>query len=239
MKRFLVLPTILLVLSCQPKQKHINPVTSVNKNHIRQKKKGGAQDTLTEFFADSSEIGRKSFNKVEVAKYTSADTSYVVIRFYSKKNNGWALRNEFCFAKDNYRQCEPDLSDFNNDGLNDLTYVSATAARLSNVVTKLFIYDRQNDKLIYIKNSEDYPNISYNKKLNCVDAWLISGCNETVFGKIEQDSLRKFAKVSRCDSVLVSIYDKHGNETVISRKKASGEEFIRYKNYRPLEENKD
>ncbi len=50
------------------------------------------------------------------------------------------------------------LEDFNNDGIKDMTYVSAVAARGANEVRRLFIYDKKRDELVYIKNSEDYPN---------------------------------------------------------------------------------
>ena len=48
---------------------------------------------LEELFVDSLNIGRKSLNKIEVSKYRAVDSSYVVIKFYSKQNDKWQLKN--------------------------------------------------------------------------------------------------------------------------------------------------
>ncbi|MGZ3867443.1 MAG: XAC2610-related protein [Bacteroidia bacterium] len=237
MQRYLAL-IVFLFLSCQNKQHKPIPAESFarrSKNQVKNSEHS-IEPALTEFFADSSAIGRKSFNKIEVAKYSIADRDYVIIKFYTKQNKTWDLRNEFHFAKDGVTACDPQISDFNRDGFNDMTYVSAVAASGANEVRRLFMYDKKNDKLVYLKNSEDYPNMLYNEELNCVDAFLISGCNTTVFLKIEKDSLREFASVDQCDSLTVSTYDRIGNEKVILKKKTNKGDFTRFKNYRPLEE---
>src|SRR5262249_54416878 len=138
---------------------------------------------LEEFFVDSLHIGQKQFNKVEISRFSTPDSFFVVIKFYSRINKTWQLKQTFEFQKDMEIGCDPKLSDFNNDGHNDLTYVSDVAARGANEVRRLFIYDKTNDKLIYMKNSEDYPNMLYNKTLNCIDAFLIYGGCSTVFLK--------------------------------------------------------
>jgi len=197
-----------------------------------------AQPKLVDYFIDTTDVGRKSHNKFELSEYELPDSNYVVIRFYSKQNNQWQKRNEYHFPKYSVIGCDPQTSDdFNNDGLNDVTYISDQAGRLANEIRTLFIYDNKNDSLIYIKNSSDYPNMLYNRKLNCIDAFLVSGCTVTAFLKLEKDTLREFASVSQCDSLIVSTYDKKGNEKVILRKKGGRGDFVRYKNYRPLDEN--
>ena len=67
---------------------------------------------------------------------------------------------------------EPNISDFNNDNFKDITFISGSAARGANEVRRLFIYDNQNRELISIVNSQNYPNMQYNKELNCIDAFI-------------------------------------------------------------------
>ncbi|WP_114941543.1 hypothetical protein [Mucilaginibacter endophyticus] len=192
---------------------------------------------LIEAFADSVNVGRKKNNKLELERYAIGDSNYVVIRFFSKDKNKWMIRNEFHFPKkDKLTDCGTDISDFNGDGFNDMTFISAIGARAVNEVRRLFIYDRKNDGLINIKNSEDFPNMLYNKGLNCIDAFLISGCNATVFLKLEADSLRKLASVDQCDSLTVRTYDKKGVSKLILTKQTNHDDFSRFKNYSPLME---
>jgi hypothetical protein len=238
MKRGFSLPLILiLILSCQDSADKIISVVSLDT--VRPTKKIEVQkDTaqLEEYFADSTNIGRRSLNKIELSKYRAADSNYIVIHFFSQKNGRWNLRNEFQFAKDGVVVCDTKLSDFNNDGLNDMTYVSNIAARGANEIRRLFVYNKNKDELIYVKNSENYPNMLYNKELNCIDAWLFYGGCSTVFLKIEGDSLEEFASVELMDGLTVRTFDKSGKETVIRRDTTSEAGHIRYKNFRPLKE---
>lgn len=206
-----------------------------NKSGMRAKdKKIATKPVLVESFTDSSDIGRKTFNKIELRKYLLADSDFVSIKFFSKQGNNWRIKNEFHFPTDSILKCDPRLSDFNKDGFHDLTYASVMAARGANDVRKLFIYDNKSDKLIYIKNSEDYPNMLYNKGLNCIDALLVSGCNTTAFLKLEADSLREFASVDQCDSLTVMTYDKKGKRKILFSKQTNREDFSRFKDYNPL-----
>ncbi len=189
---------------------------------------------LKEFFVDSTTVGKKGMNKLQLSRYSMADSNYVVIQFFSKRQNKWELRNEFDFSKDDIIACDTKIIDFNNDGLKDMTYISAVAARSANEVRRLFIYNRIYDSLIYIKNSEDYPNMQYNKTLNCIDAMLFHGSSTNVFLRLHNDELREFATINADNELVVSEYDKDGNETVIYRKKRNKAFYVRYKNYKPL-----
>jgi hypothetical protein len=188
-----------------------------------------------EYFVDSSNIGIKSHNKIEVSRFVG-DSAFVTIKFWSKNNGKWNLKNSFQFEKDLINNCNTKIADFNNDGLNDMTYISTTAARGANEVRSLFIYGKEKDSLILIKNSEQYPNIQYNKDLNCIDAFLFHGGCTTVFLKVSGDSLREFASVDLSDGLTVTEYDKRGKAKVILRKiyKKKQPEYIRYRNYKPL-----
>ena len=194
---------------------------------------------LDEFFIDSLSIGKKTFNKIEISKFSTADSNYVVINFYSKQGDKWDLKNNFQFEKDGVTGCDTKLADFNNDGLNDMTYISSVGARGANEIRRLFIYDKYKNKLIYLKNSEDYPNMLYNKELNCIDAFLVYGGCSTVFLNISGDSLKEFASVELFDGLTVSTYDKNGKEKVILQDTTNKAGYLRYKNFRPLKEYDD
>jgi hypothetical protein len=147
-----------------------------------------------EFYSDSINIGRKSYNKIELSLYKTDDSTFVIINFYSKQSGKWVLKTKFEFPKDGITGLDTKLSEFNNDNFNDMTYISAVAARGANEIRRLFLYDKDSDQLILLKNSEKYPNLRYNKELNCIDAFLVSGGCSTVFLTISKDSLKKNCK---------------------------------------------
>jgi hypothetical protein len=187
-----------------------------------------------EIYIDSLNIGNKTFNKIELLKYRTEDSIYVDINFYSKQNGKWVLKNTYQYSKDGITELDVKLSDFNNDGLNDLTYISGIAARGANEIRRLFIYNPKDDQLISMKNAESFPNMLYNKELDCIDAFLVYGGYSTVFLKISGDSLREFASVDCFEGLYVRTYDESGNEKIIFEDKNFLGEYDRYKNYDPL-----
>lgn len=196
------------------------------------------EDTRIEYFTDDKRIGRRKKNKLEMRCFNRGEERFAEIKFYIRSEYGsWIETQSFKFDKDGVTGCNPIVEDFNNDGLNDFSYESKAAARMSNEVRKLFIYDKKLDELVYIKNSEDYPNLAYNKKLNCLDAFLVYGATSTVFLHIEGDVLREFASVSTGEDLVASITDKAGEKRVISRKKMNpdnfGEIYRRFETYNP------
>jgi len=229
----------LLMASCKSEyhQTAFYKVNATNRQNEADVDQINTKAKLVEVFSDSLQVGRKKLNKFELRRYASGDSNYVFIRFSSKIADKWVVRNEFHFSKDPVADCDPNVSDFNNDGLNDITYVSAVAARGANEVRTLFIYNRKKDNLIYVKNSDQFPNMLYNEELNCIDAFLVSGCNTTVFLKLEADSLRQVASVDQCDSITVKTYDKRGLEKIILKEETNQGDVMRYKNYNPLKEN--
>jgi hypothetical protein len=144
----------------------------------------------------------------------------------------------FKFDKDGVTDCDPSIEDFNNDGLGDFSYRSDVAARGANEVRKLFIYDKNIDELVYIENSEDYPNLAYNKTLNCVDSFIVTGTTVTAFLHIEGNRFREFTSVENGMTREATIIDKAGNSRIIRREKYNiddfGEAFRRFSNYDPL-----
>ncbi len=227
---------IVFLLSCQNRQnKNATSNNDANQIHLTELI---PTDTvqLEEVFIDSTTVGRKRLNKVEVFKYRATDSNYVDIKFYAREADHWRPIQTIHFLKDGVIGCDTKLSDFNNDGLNDMTIVSAVAARGANEVRRLFIYDKATDRLIEMKNSANYPNMLYNKDLNCIDAFLVYGGSSTVFLKISGDSLKEFASVEAMDGITVREFDKYGKEKIIFQDTTNKAGYIRFKTYKPLKE---
>lgn len=224
-------------LFCQNRQD--KNVVSNNIDTIqRSKTETISKDTvqLEDVFIDSLNIGRRKFNKIEVFKYRATDSNFVDIKFYIKQTGKWKLNQTIHFLKDGISGCDTKLSDFNNDRLNDMTIVSSVAARGANEVRRLFVYNKSVDKLIEMKNSENYPNMLYNKDLNCIDAFLVYSGSSTVFLKINGDSLKEFASVEAMDGITVREFDKYGMEKIIFQDTTNKADYIRFKTYIPLKE---
>lgn len=183
-------------------------------------------ETRVEYFSDDQRIGLRKKNKVEIRCFSNKEGRFAEIKFFGRSEYGaWLERQAFRFEKDGVTDCDPVVEDFNNDGLNDFTYQSTVAARGSNEVRRLFVYDKEHDELVYIKNSQSYPNLAYNKKLRCIDAFLVYGATSTVFLRIKGDELREFARVETGEELIVSIIDKSGTERVVSREKMNPDNF--------------
>lgn len=203
-----------------------------------------------ERFVDSLQVGEKGRTKVEFEKFRHNRNGdvFVAIDFYKRGKvwskikvadvDTWFLTNNFKFDKDGATGLDVNIKDFNNDGFNDVTYQSGMAGRGGNIVMTLFMYDPKNKGFIHIKNSERYPNLSFNAKLNCINSMILTGSTTTVFLKIKKDSLIEFARVDVSDSILVQEKDSTGKFKVIERKPYEGSDEDIYKpfrNYRPLE----
>ena len=232
---------ILAITSCQNQQQKTPDeivTTNINSTIISKSDESNAPaEELVEFFTDDSKVGLPHKNKIEISEFKKSDGNIAVIKFYSlDTNKEWKLKQTFEFEKDGLMDCDPKLEDYNNDGLKDMTYVSAVAARGANEVRRLFIYDKKKDELIYIKNSESYPNMQYNKELNCIDAWLFHGGTTTVFLKIDGDILKEFASVDNGINRTVYLIDKNGKENLLRTDKIEKEDiYVRYKNFNPPE----
>ena len=150
-------------------------------------------------------------------------------------NGKWNINQNFTFLKDGLTDCDVEIKDFNNDGLNDMTFQSSVSARGGNVIRKLFIFDKLKRELKYIKNSENFPNLRYNKDLNCLDAFRIYGGTQTAFMKIRKDTLWEFASVELFNN-RITIVEKNENgiENKIKDDKFEKDNYMRFRNYNPL-----
>lgn len=206
------------------------------------------RSTIIESFSDDSQIARPGKNKIQIdiAEGQSTDiatpNNVAVIRFYSlttAKNWVWkqTLELETHALMDSY----PEIKDFNNDGFKDVTFISGTAARGSNEIRTLLIYDKINDDLVHIKNSEDYPNLAYNKTLNCIDSWMVHGASTTAFLHLEGDELKEFASVGtgadssgECCELVVNVIDETGKKRVIKRERITQDDiYTRFSTFDP------
>jgi hypothetical protein len=156
-----------------------------------------------------------------------------------KRQDRWVLSQELRTSVTTNGSCDPEYGDFNHDGYNDLTMVSATAARGANVVMKLFIFDDERVELVEMKNSQNYPNLRYNRELDCIDAFLVYGGSSTCFLRIRGDSLFEFASVDCFDGLTVKEYGINGQERVLLSDTFFKEVYVRFSNYKPLKRYED
>lgn len=244
MKRCFVFCLLLMaVISCQSFSRKVGEEPSnaaLTNNSTNEANDLNTFSELVESFSDDSQIAQPHKNKVELFNYAISDEqtrrNSVVIKFYRLSPNGnWDLRQTLEFEKDDIGSIEPKFEDFNNDGLKDLTYISDHPARGANESRSLFIYDRIKDELQYIENSSDYPNLQYNKKLNCLDAWAFHGGVTTIFAKIKGNKLVTFATVDHRDNNrTISVYDEKGIKKVIRKDKILNDDFFsRYETFNP------
>jgi hypothetical protein len=145
------------------------------------------------------------------------------------------LRQTLEFDDDALAEADLQFADFNNDGFKDVTFVSGTAARGANEIRTLLIYDKSEDALVHVENSREYPNLEYNKTLNCIDSWMFHGATTTVFLKLERDRLREFARVNTGSEIVVDLIDQKGESKTILRKKMKEDHvYTRFWNFHPL-----
>ena len=199
---------------------------------------------VLESYSDDRHIGQRRHNKIEIDIVNNGPfrayhpTNLAIIRFYSREpSRKWELKQTLEIEDDALEEAHPKFQDFSGDKLKDVTFITGTAARGANEIRTLLIYDKTTDKLIHIENSKEFPNIEYNKKLKCVDAWRVYGGTATDFAQIEGNRLRTFAIVENFDGLrTVSVFDPKGRERIIRRDKISSDDlYTRYSNFRPLE----
>jgi hypothetical protein len=200
----------------------------------------GKDAEIVERFTDSLHIGKRGACKVDLIKYRLLDDQFVLVKFYVKESSGsaevWKVTNVYQYETNAIMDFQPELSDYNNDSLADLTFISGTAARGANEVRRLFVYDASAHQLIAILNAQDYPNLRYNPVLDCIDAFMVHGASTTVFARLAGDSLKTFAYVDNSEDYhRVFLVDKNGQERELYKVKSKGV-YIRHSNFQPLSE---
>lgn len=228
----------LVIGSCSPEVSEVG-TDATDPSEVEVTPPVSGHPDVADYFADSTNIGRKGRDRIEMAQYRAEDSVYVVVKLFSIGDGPPTLQQEFSFQKDGITGLNTELADFNNDGFNDVTCEGAIAGRGANEIRRLWLYDPQHDSLVYITNSMDYPNLAYNERLNCIDAFRVYGGCSTDFLRISGDSLREFAQVELFEGLTVTTIDPHGTRRVIHRDTSEHGTFVRYKNFAPLEVNED
>lgn len=245
MKQFLM-PFLLFLLSCTSDKKDQRNLNSekadykVDQNKIRPSEiLDKFVDTL-EVFSDSLLFGQKKKNKITITKISNQDSTFTTVQLFTKKGLNWEVNDEICISSSAIPNLDVSISDFNADGFPDLLFTSGESARGANVVQTLMLYEPKKQKLRWIKNSELFPNLMYNKELKCVDALIFTGGLTTVFLRLEKDSLIEFAEVDqRDDRITVKKVNANGQEKEIKNIKNKGfSDMTRFINFDPLKERK-
>jgi hypothetical protein len=200
-------------------------------------------DKVVESFSDEVHVARPGRNKVQIdilergaASNVYKPNNLAIIKFYSREttSNDWNLKQTLEINSEALMEADPQIEDFNNDGLKDITFISNTAARGANEVRTLLIYDKRTDALIHVKNSEDFPNLAYNRTLKCIDSWMFHGATTTVFLKLDGDMLKEFASVNTGTELVVDVIGKNGDRKEIRRQKMSVDDvYTRYETFAP------
>ena len=231
MKKLIYIITILLIISCSKKEEPKTVTENKTEELI-------VVDTL-EFFSDSIRFGQIHNNKVEVYKIGTEENTIAKVYLYEKDQLHWKLKDSLILEAERINDLDTEIKDFNNDGFKDIIFTTGMAARGGNVVQTLILYSPENKSLNWIRNSERFPNLMYNEKLNCIDACVLTGGQTTYFLKIENDSLKEFANVEQRDGkIIAEVLDVNGKWKEIETIKDSPDAFDRFINFRPIEKRK-
>ena len=231
MKNAIILITILLLISCSNKSE----TRTVAENKVE---KSVFVDTL-ELFKDSISFGQRKKNKIEVYKISKEKKIIAKVYLYEKIKNQWKLRDSLTLEAVRINDLETQIKDFNNDNFNDIIFTTGMAGRGGNIIQSLILYSPKDKTLNWIKNSENYPNLMYNKKLDCIDALILTGGQTTYFLNIVKDRLIEFANVDQRDGrIIAEIIDENGKWKEIENIKDTPESFDRFINFNPIEKRK-
>lgn len=200
-----------------------------------------SQNDNLEKFIDSTNFGLKGKYKLEITQKKNDSSINVNFILFKKTKQKWINIQDYNLNKCCEIPLITEFSDFNNDGFNDFTIHFATAGRGANDVRKLFLFSNNSESFLEIKNSDLYPNLRYNKKLDCIDAFSVYAGTTTTFLKIKNDSLVEFARVDFMDGKIKSYSIEEGKETKLKTKVRIGEihEIVRFSDYNPIKESQD
>ncbi|PKB17299.1 hypothetical protein [Flavobacterium sp. 5] len=231
MKKTLIITLSLLLFSCKKETKIINI------ENIHPKIENLAVLDTLERFSDSTNFGIK--NKIDIYRIGTNHNTFIKIYLYEKNINYCEIKDSLTIEGTRINDLKVEVNDFNNDNIKDILFTSGMAARGGNNVQTLILYSPKNKSLNWIKNSENFPNLMYNEKLDCIDACILTGGQTTYFLKIKNDSLKEFANVDQRDGrIITEILDKNGKWKEIENIKDEPESFDRFINFNPIEKRK-
>lgn len=232
MKNLLFIYIIVLFFGCHKKDE---PKTVLLNNRPELE----ILDTI-EVFKDSMNFGQKQNNKIEICKIEIGEDVFAKVYLYEKKGKHWEIAGTLSLEAVRINDLATRIEDFNNDGFKDVIFTTGMAGRGGNNVQSLILFSPIDKSLKWIKNSERFPNLMYNEKLDCIDSCMLTGGQTTYFLKISGDSLKEFASVDQRDGrIIAEIIDANGKWKEIANSKDDPEGFDRFINYDPVEKRKE
>lgn len=212
---FIIISVLLSTVSCKTNNTNTDSNTDANIED-----QTITNDSVSVVFQDSTNIGKKGNYKLEITQtyFENDDINTLLnITLFEKTPNGWQYIQNVKDSIQDVFNIDVELTDINNDGLLDFSYVYLLALRGFNDVRKHYIFDGKLNRLIGIKNSPQYPNLIYNEDLDCIESHIGHGGYTTVFLQLDNDSLKEFASIDLYDNKrIISITNKEGEETIIS-----------------------
>lgn len=192
---------------------------------------------FVEKISDAKTVIKPKRYKIDLVQKTYGNYAVVNFKLYKKKQKNWLKIQDYNFRKHDISLSVTTEEDLNNDGYKDLMISYAQAARGANEVNKLFIFNPKVQKLVEITNSQDYPNLHYNLKRNCVVSYMFHGGNSTYFLKINKNKLQPFGRVEFYGDSLAS-YRIKGKQEILLKKipYQSNDGAVFFSNYDPIED---
>lgn len=192
----------------------------------------------TEFFSDSKTVIKPGKYKINVTQKSSKSESVVVFNLFQKSGNKWSIIQSGSYRKQtDFPLFVTTNEDLNNDGYNDLKISYAQAARGANEIEKLFIFNPKTQKLTEILNSQEYPNLHYSARRNCITSYMFYGGNATYFLHIKQNRLESFGKVEFSNDSIYSYKIKNKKEILLKKEAyKSNDGAVFFSNFDPVEE---
>ena len=191
-----------------------------------------------EYFSDSKNTIKPKKYKINISQINNKNESIVNFELFRKSGAKWIKIQTGNFKKQaNFSLNVTTDEDLNNDGYNDLKISYAQAARGANEIEILFIFNPKTQELIEIINSQDYPNLHYNSKRNCINSYMFYGGNSTYFLNIKENKLDSFARVEFYNDTVYSYKIKNGKEILLKKKEYKSDEgAVFFSNFEPIEE---
>lgn len=192
----------------------------------------------TEFFSDSKTVIKPGKYKINITQRNNKTKSVVNFDLFRKSGNKWSKIQNGSFKKPSDLPLSVTTDeDLNNDGYNDLKIFYAQAARGANEIEKLLIFNPKTQKLVEIINSQEYPNLHYNAKRNCITSYMFYGGNATYFLHIKQNRLEGFGKVEFSNDSIYSYRIKNKQEVLLKKQAyKSNDGAVFFSNFDPVEE---
>lgn len=150
-----------------------------NKNALLSKYQGPPHDTIIYHHTSSS-------LKIILVQLTKEDLFNYNTLFYLSSND--SSYNIIFIDSLNCQTQSVELTDYNNDGIEDILIHNTSSAR-SNESYYLYLVNNTNNKLQKIRNFEKIPNPTFDSENNIITNYVLSGVNYTDFYKISGDSV--------------------------------------------------